>query len=129
MIALLSLLGALAIVGGGLVYFVHNAFQGQHEAGYREAEKVCVAQIAATTHIAEKRLNDALSIQGEVVAGAHDRIAEAMRVADAAHRALDGERDLHGETRGALEDEQAAHAETRANMCHAGCTVNVPHAE
>ena len=100
------LVGGLAVVGvalGGVYIFAQEA----EKAGYAEGQKACVTQAAKDNAAAVERLKDQIASQHDVNIRAHAR-------AEAAHKALAAER--------------AAHEQTKADQCNAGCRVHIPEA-
>ena len=90
-----------ALMGGSVYAFVQEA----EKSGYEAGQKACAVQAAKDNAAAVARLKAQIAEQSEVTAGAHAR-------AEAAHKALEAER--------------AAHAQTRADQCNAGCRIHIP---
>ena len=98
------LVGGLAVVGIALGGF-YMVQQEAESAGYEAGQKACVTQAAKDNAAAVERLKEQIDAQHDVNIRAHAR-------AEAAHKALAAER--------------AAHDQTRADQCNAGCRVHIP---
>ena len=99
-----SIVISVAIAGfaiGGIYLFAKEA----ETAGYEAGQKACIAQAAQNNAAAVERLKSQVAAQNAIAKNAHERAA-------AAHKALEAER--------------AAHDQTRADQCNAGCRVHIP---
>ena len=105
-------LGALiaAIIGGSLL--MHEWSTSLKAEGARAAVAECQALAAKESEAAVERLKESSAGLARAAHAANEKFKSAEERAAAAHQALEAER--------------AAHAQTRANQCNAGCTLHLP---
>ena len=105
-------LGALiaAIIGGSLL--MHEWSTSLKAEGARAAVAECQALAAKESEAAVERLKESSAGLARAAHAANEKFKSAEERAASAHRALEAER--------------AAHAQTRANQCNAGCTLHLP---